>query len=166
MVRWLTAHQALQRLQNIESDCSDGELCDSEDPLGNDAHPSAVESDEEPIVTESSDEDTDSDAVTDLDGNDDGVQDFIGKDGSSWRKLSAFQVQRGELLQQQIVVNVRPGPTAFATNHVIEGSPSSSFRIIFSEAILRNIQKCTISEAQRVTGDVTWNVTLHELDSL
>ena len=26
------------------------------------------------------------------------------------------------------------------------------------------VQKCTISEAQRVTGDVNWNVTLHELD--
>jgi len=67
-------------------------------------------------------------------------------------------------LQQQNVVNVRPGPTAFATNRVIEGSPSSSFRITFSDEMLRNIQKCAISEAQRVTGDVNWNVTLHELD--
>ena len=71
---------------------------------------------------------------------------------ASWRKLSTFQVQGGRL-QQQNVVNVRPGPTTFATNRVIEGSPSS-FRIIFSEAMLRNIQKCTISEAQRVTGDL------------
>ena len=81
------------------------------------------------------------------------MQHFIRKDGSSWRKLSTFQVQRGRL-QQQNVVNVRPGPTAIATNRVIEGSPSSSFRIIFSVAMLRNVQKCTISEAQRVTGDV------------
>jgi len=162
MVRRLTAHQIVQSLQNIASDCSDGELCDSENPLRNDARPSAVESDEEPIVTDSSDEDTDHDAVTDSVGNDDGVQDFTGKDGSSWQKLSTFQVQRGRL-QQQNVVNVMPGPTAFATNCVIEGSPSS-FRIIFSEAMLRNIQKCTISEAQRVTGDVNWKMTLRELD--
>jgi len=47
MVRRLTAHQALQHLQGIESGCSNGELCDSEDPLGNDAPPSAVESDED-----------------------------------------------------------------------------------------------------------------------
>jgi len=33
-----------------------------------------------------------------------------------------------------------------------------------SEAMLQNIQKCTIYETQRVTGDVNWNVTLHELD--
>jgi len=42
MVRRLTAHQALQRLRDNESDCSDGELCDSEDHLRNDAPPSAV----------------------------------------------------------------------------------------------------------------------------
>jgi len=30
MARRLTAHQALQRMQDIESDCSDGELCYSE----------------------------------------------------------------------------------------------------------------------------------------
>jgi len=68
------------------------------------------------------------------------VQDFPGKDGSSWRKLSTFHMQSGRL-QQQNVVNVRPVPTAIATNRVIEGSPSSFFRIIFSEAMLQNIQK-------------------------
>ena len=84
MMSRLTAHQALQRLQDIKSDCSNGELCDSEDPLGNNAPPSAVQSDEKPIVTDSSDEDTDHDAVIDSEGNDDKVQDFKGKDGSSW----------------------------------------------------------------------------------
>ena len=149
MVRRLTAHQILQSLQNIASDCSDGELCDSENPLRNDARPSAVESDEEPIVTDSSDEDTDHDAVTDSVGNDDGVQDFTGKDGSSWQKLSTFQVQRGRL-QQQNVVNVMPGPTAFATNCVIEGSPSS-FRVIFSEAMIRNILFLKLSVSQGIS---------------
>ena len=62
------------------------------------------------------------------------------------------------------VVNVRPGPTALATNRVIEGSPSS-LRVKFSEAMLRNIQKCTDSQAQRVTGNANWNVMLHELDN-
>ena len=85
MVRRLTAHQALQRLRDNESDCSDGELCDSEDHLRNDAPPSAVQSDEEPILTDSSFEDTGHDAGTDSDGNEDGVQDLIGKDGSSWQ---------------------------------------------------------------------------------
>ena len=67
-------------------------------------------------------------------------------------------------MQQQNVVNLRSGPTAFATNRIIEGSPSYSFRIIFSEAMLQKIEKCTISEAQRVTGSANWSLTLHELD--
>ena len=39
-------------------------------------------------MTDSSDEDLDNDAVTDSDGNDDRVQDFIGEDDFSWQKLS------------------------------------------------------------------------------
>jgi len=68
---------------------------------------------------------------------------------ASWRKLSIFQVQGGRL-QQQNVVNVRPGPTAFATNRVIEGSPSS-FRIIFSEAMIRNILFLKLSVSQGIS---------------
>ena len=116
--------------------------------MGNDAPPSAVWSDEEPIVTDSSDEDTGHDAGTDSDGNDDGVQDLIGKMTFHGESYLLFQVQRGRL-QQQNVVNVRPGPTAFATNRVIEDR-QSSLRIILSEAMLQNIQKCTISETQLV----------------
>ena len=71
----------------------------------------------------------------------------------------SFQMQKGRL-QQQNVVNIGPGPIAFA----IEGRPSSSFPIIFSEAMLQNIQQFTISEAQRVTGNIKWKVTLQELD--
>ena len=52
----------------------------------------------------------------------------------------------------------------FGTNRVIKARPSSSLQIIFSEAMLQNIQKCTISEAQRITGNINWNVTLQELD--
>ena len=70
-------------------------------------------------------------------------------------------MQKGHL-QQQSIVNIRPGPTAFETNHIIKGRPSS-FQIIFSETMLQNIQKCTISEAQCVTGNIKWNVTLQEL---
>jgi len=55
-----------------------------------------VESDKEPIMSDPSDEDTDHDAVTDTDGNDDGVQDFKGKYRSSLRKLSTFKCIEGD----------------------------------------------------------------------
>ena len=160
MVKRLTAHQALRYLQNIELDCSDCELSVSENSWANDAFPCTFASDEELIVNNSSDEDSENDdAVIDSDDSDDEMKDFVGKNGSLWQKLSTFQAQRGRL-QQLNVVKIRPGPTAFATTRVVEGRPSSSFRIMFSEAMLRNIQKCTISEAQRVTGNANWMVTL------
>ena len=161
MVRRLTAHQVLRYLQDIEPDCSDRELSDSEDPWANDAFPCTLASDEELLVNDSSDENDD--AVIDSDDSDDEMQDFIGKDGSLWQKLSTFQVQRGRL-QQKNVVNIRSGPTAFAATRVVKRRPSSYFRIMFSEVMLRNIQKCTISEAQRVPGNANWMVTLEELD--
>ena len=40
----------------------------------------------------------------------------------------------------------------------------SSFRILFDEAMLRSIQKCTVTEGQAQTGGPTWNETLQELD--
>ena len=50
MVKTLASYQVLQRLQNIESDCSNGDLSDSENLLGNDAYSYVVKSDEERIV--------------------------------------------------------------------------------------------------------------------
>ena len=91
MVRRLTACQALRYLQDIEPDCSDGELSDSEDPWANHAFPCTLASDEELIVNDSSDKDSeDDDAVIDWDDNDEVLQDFVGKDGSLWPKLSTF----------------------------------------------------------------------------
>ena len=90
------------------------------------------------------------------------MQDFVGKDRSLWQKLSTFQAQRGRL-QQQNIINIKPGPTACATTRVVEGRTSSSFQIMFSKGMLRNIQKCTISEAQHITGNANGVVTLEEL---
>ena len=96
MVRRLSARQALRYLQDIEPDCSDGELSDSNDPWVNDAFPCTLASDEKSIVNDSSDEDSeDNDAVIDSDDSDDEMQDFVGKDGSLWQKLFTFQAPGG-----------------------------------------------------------------------
>ena len=54
MVKRLASHQVLQHLQDIESDCFDGGLSDSENPLRNDAYSSVVESDKKKIAIDSS----------------------------------------------------------------------------------------------------------------
>ena len=72
----IAADQALPRLRDVESDCCANKHSCSEDPSGNNKSKSAVESDEKPIVSDSSDKDTDH-VFTDLEGNDDGVQNLL-----------------------------------------------------------------------------------------
>ena len=43
-------------------------------------------------------------------------------------------------------------------------TPLSSFRILFNKSMLKNIHKCTITEAQPVTGDPNLRILLDELE--
>ena len=81
-----------------------------------------------------------------------------------WRSVSS-QVTTGQL-QQHNIVKIRAGPTSYFTFSIIRGIPLSSFRIFFNEPMLKNILKCTTSEAHRVIGNNSWTVTLDELDKL
>ncbi|CAK8696356.1 unnamed protein product [Clavelina lepadiformis] len=92
----MATSQALRHLQDIDSNCPDGEFSDSENLLSNDAFPSAVESDEESFITESSDEDTDKDSDAVIDSNENDEE----KGGFLWQKLSISQSQRGDLQQR------------------------------------------------------------------
>ena len=136
MLRRFTAQQALLRLQDISADCSDGEYSDREldDALTNDAQPELDSSGEESDVDNPT-EDDDSDFQNQAQVN----QDLIGKDGTAWQALAIFQVQRGHF-QQQSILSFEPGPTAFATNRITESSPLLLFRVLFDEAMLRNIK--------------------------
>ena len=77
------------------------------------------------------------------------------KDGSKWKYTSFTHFSRGRL-QQQNILTVKPGPTYFATSRIIDQSPASAFQILFHEAILRNIQKCT----QMLRGNVRWEIKI------
>ena len=48
----------------------------------------------------------------------------------------------------------------------MESCPQSSFRILFDEAMLRNIniRKCTVVETLCISDKINWDVTLDELD--
>lgn len=62
-------------MEDVKSDWSNSELSDSKNLLANDALPSAVKSDDEPIVTNLNNEE---DANIDPDENDGVVRGFIG----------------------------------------------------------------------------------------
>ena len=90
---------------------------------------------------------------------------LLSKDRSHLRRSVPSQVTTGRL-QQHITVRIRAGPTSYFTSSILRGIPLSSFRIFFNESTLKNIMKCTISVAHRVTGNNSWTVTLDELDKL
>ena len=62
------------------------------------------------------------------------------------------------------ILSFKPGPSAFATGKIMESCPLSSFRILFDEAMHRNIRKCTVVETRCISDKINWNVTLDELD--
>lgn len=88
---------------------------------------------------------------------------FIGKDGTRWTKIDLNNQPRGRI-QQQNVLKVRPGPTAYSTSRVLNGSPLSAFRIFVDEKMLRHVRRCTNEEGKRATGNQAWHVTLEELE--
>ena len=95
--------------------------------------------------------------------NDDQI--LLSKNRSQLRRSVPSQVTTGRP-QQHNIVRIRVGPTSYFTSSIIRGSPLSSFRIFFNEPTLKNILKCTTSEAHRVTGNKSWTVTLDELEKL
>ena len=96
---------------------------------------------------------------------DNNEQILLSKDRSHWRRSVPSQVTTGRT-QQHIIVRIRAGPTSYFTSSIIRGIPLSSFYIFFNGPTLKNILKCTTSEAHRVTGNNSWTVTLDELDKL
>ena len=168
MSRRLTATQALGMLRDILSDCSDGEQPDDN---MNDVENEVVQvtlSDEESSNSDNDDELDSGAAVSPNNVNieaeeEDDEQIFRDKNGSCCLALAPNQAA-SRRLQQQNIMRVRPGPTAYASSRIIFDSPLSSFQILFNEAMLRNIQKCTNAEAQRVTGDPNWGISLDELE--
>ena len=132
-----TAQEALLPLQEISTNCSNGEYFDSElDDALKMMHKRSLIQVEKNQDVDSPSEDDDSDLQNQVQVN----QDLIKKDGTAWQALAVSLVQRGRL-QQQNILSFKPGPTAFAISRIIESSPLSSFCVLFDEAMLRNIRK-------------------------
>ena len=92
---------ALWRLPDIESDCSDGELSDNDNSLRSGSYFLQWKEKSNSLQLIQA-KDIDNSTDTNSDENDDVLQDFIGKDSSSWRKLSTFQTHRWRLKQQNV----------------------------------------------------------------
>ena len=167
MSQRFAADQALQSLQSIALESSDGEYSDYEfDEVNNviaDVQNKEDSSDlNDEYINQEAPTNTDGGArAQSSSGNDE--QTFLGKDTSYWRHSVPSQVTTAQL-QQHNIVRIRAGSTSYSTSRIIRGSLLSSFHIFFNELMLRNIQKCTTAEARRATGNNSWTVALDELD--
>ena len=168
MSRRPTATQASGLLRDISSNCLDGKQSDDD---MNDVENEIVQvtlSDEEFLNSDNEFELDSGAAVSSNNVNTEAEEEddeliFRGKDWSCWLALVPNQAVSGRL-QQQNIMRIRQGPIAYASSRIISDSPLLSFRILFKEPMLRNIQKCTIAEAQRVTRDPNWKISLDELE--
>ena len=90
-------------------------------------------------------------------------QDLIAKDETVWQALATSHVQRGRLLQQNIM-SLKPGPTAFATIKTVDFNALASFCVLFDEVMVRNIRKCTVADSHDFSEKINWDLILNELD--
>ena len=60
-------------------------------------------------------------------------------------------------------MRIIPGLTAYAASRINSDYPLVLFYIFFNQTRLRNIQKCTVADAKRVTGDLNWKLSLEKL---
>ena len=128
-------------MQNLSSDCFDNDGSDSEiDPVANAALASvpAVEPDESV-----SDDETDDQVTHSVVQGGPGL--IQGRDGSKWRKIAVSSATQGRL-QSYNILRFQPEPTSYSTGSVDTDSPVSSFRILFDEPMLRNINNAQMKK--------------------
>ena len=115
MPRRVTVQEALLQLQDISAECSYGEYSDSEpnDLFTDNIEEAELESSEEGSAANSASEDDDSHSQSQVR--------LVRKKRNCLETLPTSHVQRGRL-QQQNILNFKPGPTAFAAKRIIESS--------------------------------------------
>ena len=132
MSQRFAADQAVQLLQSIALESSDGEYSDSK----SDEHNNVIaDIQNEEDSSDSDDKYTDQEVHINTDNgararssSDDIEKNPLSKDGFYWRRSVSFQVTAGRL-QQNNIVRIRTGPTSYSTYSIIRGSPLSLFRI-------------------------------------
>lgn len=65
----------------------------------------------------------------------------------------------------QNILRASPGPTSYAKRNIVEGSTLSAWRLIFHNSMMKDIKKCTETEARLKLKDETWSISFEELDA-
>ena len=141
----LTAQQALERLNELSFDESDGG--------------SSIE-DEDVISSRIDSESEDDDSSNDSDGNDNRANDLKSKDGTVWSPIQASSSIGRR--QQQNVRRIPAGVTTYAKRRITDQC-SSCFDLLFSPHMQNHIRTCTEYHARHIDGNTEWTISVEEL---
>ena len=159
----LTALKALDLLQNLQEDDSDAEtdIQSCEDVYDSrednfDELESEFSSDNESLVSESSNSDISDFADIETNSETDEDQDLqnnttslAASDGTMWDLLDPVQNNSGRRSYHNICREA-PGPFTPAKRSISKESVRSVWDLFIDESVLRHIQRCTEEEARRV----------------
>ncbi|XP_041635205.1 uncharacterized protein LOC121504472 [Cheilinus undulatus] len=81
------------------------------------------------------------------------------KDGTMWKATEPMGHSRGR--QAQNVHTESAGPTDHAKRSILD--PMSAFLCLLDLNILQHIRDCTVEEAHRVEGNMSWDLSIAEL---
>lgn len=91
---------------------------------------------------------------------------LIGKDNkTSWTVIEAG-VEITAKRSAQNIVTEEGGPSPHAKRHVCDGSPYSAWKLFFTDAMLKEIIKCTECYARSAKNIPDWTLSLEELEAV
>ena len=82
-------------------------------------------------------------------------------DGKEWNQITLGNRSSGRFLQQNILREAS-GPTSYACRNVFAGIPASARRLVIDSFILKQIKKCTITEAHHQPQNQAFALTVEE----
>ena len=89
---------------------------------------------------------------------------LIAPDGIEWLQITSADGSVGRCSQQNILRETS-WPTPYTKRNVFAGSPTSAWRLLIDDFILKHIAKCTITEAHRQLQDEAFALTIEDLEA-
>lgn len=94
----------------------------------------------------------------------DEIHNLKGPDGTIWEKVSVSDNNNatGRFNAQNVLKDI-PGPTSYAKRQVIKGNMMSAFSLFIDTSIIRDIKKCSETEARTKLKNDSWSISEQEI---
>lgn len=160
MSKYLTEAELQYEIDNLNLYDSDGGNCSENSVVSSEEGTSYVL--EDALSSTSSDGDEEEN-LSNIRGTSNISVQYDAADGTKWKILSDVNNGCGRISRHNIL-REEAGPTGYAKRNV-DNTCVSSWRLFIDNSMLRNIQKCTETEASRQLGGSPWTTSMEELDA-